>query len=155
MRRDFLTLVFLPSSDGHVFYDMSVATLGPEAKKEGPLYAKLYAVEKAMASENPRHDWVFWSDADSMFINANKRLIDIIDDRFHIIATATLLAPTHGGYKIPNTGSFFVRNSPEGRQFLKDWMAAGRTEHQSKGWGDQGSLVPCFFSLSAAGLCRC
>ena len=80
-----------------------------------------------------------------MFINPKKRLIDIIDDRFHIIATATLLHPKHGGYKIPNTGSFFVRNSPEGRQFLQEWMAAGRTNHQSKGWGDQGSLVRCLF----------
>jgi hypothetical protein len=80
-----------------------------------------------------------------MFINANKRLIDLIDDRYHIIATATLLSPTHGGYKIPNTGSFLVRNSVKGRKFLADWIVAGRGNHQAKGWGDQGSLVRITF----------
>jgi hypothetical protein len=49
---------------GHVFYDMSINELPPLAKQEGPLYAKLYAVEKALNNKSPRHEWVMWSDAD-------------------------------------------------------------------------------------------
>lgn len=120
----------------HVFYDLSISKLDPQAAKEGPLYAKLYAVKSVL----DKHSWIMWSDADSLFTNPNRRLIDLLDDRYHVIITATLF-PNHPGYKIPNTGSFFVRNSPEGKKFLEKWIEVGRGPHMEKGWGDQGSLM--------------
>ena len=134
----FYTLNFyLLILDGHKFYDLSAKDLVEEARKEGPLYAKLYAVKSVL----DKHDWVMWSDSDSMFINPKRRLIDLLDNDYHVIATATLLSPTHGGYKIPNTGSFFVRNTLKGKEFLDRWIEAGRSNHMYKDWGDQGSLM--------------
>ena len=62
--------------------------------------------------EDSKVDWVFWTDADSLIMNYEKRLEDFLDDRYDLI-----LSQDFNGI---NTGQFFIKNSTWSKQFLRD-----------------------------------
>ena len=64
-------------------------------------------------NSNPSVEWVWWLDIDTIITNFHVRIEDRIDNTYHFIISKDL-----NGI---NAGSFFIRNSPEGRNFL-DWM---------------------------------
>jgi hypothetical protein len=64
-------------------------------------------------NNNPSVEWVWWLDIDTIITNFHVRIEDRIDNNYHFIISKDL-----NGI---NAGSFFIRNSPEGRNFL-DWM---------------------------------
>jgi hypothetical protein len=72
-----------------------------------------YLIE--VLENNPDLQWVWWLDCDAMITNFTKKLEDIVDDDYHIIMSTDV-----NGI---NAGSFFVRNSPEGLQWLKMIMS--------------------------------
>jgi hypothetical protein len=64
---------------------------------------------------HPEVKWAWWLDADTLITNFHHRIEDHIDDRYHFIISSDI----HG----MNAGSFFIRNSLEGRTYI-NWMLA-------------------------------
>ena len=60
---------------------------------------------------NPEVKWVWWLDTDALITNFTKKIEDYVDDQYHIIISTDV-----NGI---NCGSFFVKNSPEGIEWLK------------------------------------
>jgi Protein of unknown function, DUF273/galactosyl transferase GMA12/MNN10 family len=75
------------------------------------------AAAAAAAANLPHCDWVMWTDADTVFMNSQRKIEDFLP-----IATSThdLLVGSDngGGY---NSGVFLLRNTEWSRQFLNDW----------------------------------
>lgn len=75
-------------------------------------------------------DWVFWLDADAMITNFDIKLESFIDNDYHFILTEDI-----NGI---NAGSFFIRNSKEGREYfqhcLNDAPTYSRIEMYDNKW---------------------
>jgi len=73
-------------------------------------FAKIrYLIE--VCEQNPDVEWIFWKDCDGLITNFNIRIEDVVDNDYHVILT------THNNGI--NNGMMFVRNSPEGRDYLR------------------------------------
>jgi len=75
-------------------------------------FEKAYLLQKAFLSY-PECDWVFFSECDTLITNMNIKLEDIIkgEEKHFVITTDA------NGI---NAGSFFIKNSIEGREILQD-----------------------------------
>jgi hypothetical protein len=60
---------------------------------------------------NPSLNWVWWLDCDTLITNFNKKIEDYVDDQYHIIIGTDIAGL--------NCGSFFLKNSPESKEWLK------------------------------------
>lgn len=63
------------------------------------------------------HDWVFWSDADSLIMNGAIRLEEFVDDSYDLILTHEDLG--QGVYNA-NTGQMLIRHGKWSTRFLDD-----------------------------------
>lgn len=61
------------------------------------------------------HSYVFWIDADSIFIDFESGLQDLIDENKNLIFTGD-------SYGVFNTGHFLIKNSNWSKRFLEEWM---------------------------------
>jgi hypothetical protein len=68
-----------------------------------------YLIE--LCESNPQVEWIFWKDCDGLITNFNIRLEEIVDNDYHVILT------THNNGI--NNGMMFIRNSPQGRDYLR------------------------------------
>lgn len=59
----------------------------------------------------PNYDWIFWTDADSLVMNFNKRIEEHLDDEYDVIFNKDA-----NGL---NTGHFFIKSSDWSIDFLK------------------------------------
>ena len=74
-------------------------------------YEKAYLIKEALTTY-PNCEWVFFSECDTLITNMSIKLEDIIkDEPNHFVITTDL--------NDINAGSFFIRNSIEGIQFLQ------------------------------------
>ncbi len=85
----------------------------------------------------PKYDWIFWTDADAMFMQDTTDLRDMLDDGADLIWTED-----HNG---PNTGAFFIRNSPAGMDLLRQadsLYQVSQTDNQGRfrGLWEQGAM---------------
>lgn len=94
-----------------------------------PVWSKLLAILKAM--ENPSYQWIFWADADSLFMNFEIPLEHLIDENYNLIISKDM-------YDI-NAGHFFIRNCEESRRFLLD--AYAHTEYDNHPFAEQKALT--------------
>jgi len=65
-----------------------------------PAWSKL----SLLINHLPKYDWIFWTDADALFMQDQTDLRDMLDDSADLIWTED-----HNG---PNTGAFYIRNTP-------------------------------------------
>ena len=91
-------------------YPISVKTNG-FSPEENINFSKIRLI---MQMFNSDIDWVFWLDADAMITNFDIKLESFIDSDYHFIITED-----NNGL---NAGSFFIRNSPEGRNYFQDLL---------------------------------
>lgn len=79
-----------------------------------PAWSKIKATKRLLREESC--DWVYWVDADTVFMNSDKRVEDFLpsDPTKHF-----LVAPDKGGGY--NSGAWIIRNSPWSLQFLDVW----------------------------------
>ncbi len=74
-------------------------------------YEKVYIIEYAL-EKFPNCEWIFFSECDTLITNMNIKLEDIIkDEKKHFIITTDI--------NNINAGSFFIKNSTEGRNYLQ------------------------------------
>lgn len=64
-----------------------------------------------VCDQNPDVEWIFWKDCDGLITNFNIKLEDVVDNNYHVMLT------THNNGI--NNGMMFVRNSQEGREYLR------------------------------------
>lgn len=94
-----------------------------------PLWGKILLLAKVM--ENSKYNWVFWSDADSLIMNFDKRLEDLIDENYNLILTAD--------FNGINSGQFFLKNCDWSRQFLEDTYS--HTEFLHDPTAEQNAMI--------------
>lgn len=85
---------------------------------------------------NPDVDWVWWLDNDAMITNFDVKLEDIVDNDYHVIMT-TDVATVNGG-------CFIVRNTEQGRDWLKFMLYIGQKEYKDNKWPDQQPMADFF-----------
>jgi hypothetical protein len=87
-----------------------------------------------IAEELNRADWVFWIDADALFMNPLVQLPSLLDDTVDLIVSRT-------GSFVPelNTGAFFVRSSVWSRHFLQHWYK--QTAFLNHPWWENAALI--------------
>jgi hypothetical protein len=73
-------------------------------------WEKIKILSKIM--EDTSYDWVFWTDADAMFMNFSIALEQFIDDDALLIIS--------NDYNGLNNGHFLIKNCPESRAFMKN-----------------------------------
>lgn len=69
----------------------------------------------AICEENPNVEWLFWKDCDSLITNFKIKIEDIVDNEYHVLLTTQWCGI--------NAGMLLVRNSEEGRAWLKMLMS--------------------------------
>jgi mannan polymerase II complex MNN10 subunit len=81
--------------------------------------------------EDPKVEWVFWTDADSLVMNSRLKLKYLLDDRFDMI--------TASDNNNINTGQFFIRNCA----WSKDFLARIYSKEQfiNHEWWEQMSIM--------------
>lgn len=89
---------------GHDFY-YGKKNLDPSRP---PAWAKILLIQKIM--DSGKYDWIFWTDADSLFTNHTVKLESLIDENYSFIVSGE-----HG----INTGQFLIKNCQWSRDFLK------------------------------------
>jgi len=82
---------------------------------------------------NPSTEWVWWLDNDAMITNFDIRAEDLIDNDYHVIMGVDIASI--------NTGSFFVRNSMQGRQWLEFLLSKKGEYKNDKKWFEQQAVI--------------
>jgi mannan polymerase II complex MNN10 subunit len=72
-------------------------------------WSKIKLIQKVM--ENPKYNWVFWTDADALIMNLAIPLEELIDERYDLIISKD--------FNNINTGHFLIKNSDWSQDFLK------------------------------------
>jgi len=75
-----------------------------------PSFEKVFYLSELM-NDNPDIDWFWYSGCDCLITNTDIKLEDLIDSDYHFIVTKD----DHG----INGDVFFIKNSPEGREYMK------------------------------------
>lgn len=82
---------------------------------------------------SPDIAWVWWLDNDAMITNFDFRVEDLIDNDYHVILAVDIASI--------NTGSFLVRNSMQGRQWLEFLLSKkGEYKNDTK-WFEQQAVI--------------
>jgi mannan polymerase II complex MNN10 subunit len=77
-------------------------------------FEKAYLIQDIF-SEYPEYEWVFFSECDTLITNMNIKLEDIVkDEPQHFVITSDINGC--------NAGSFFVRNSIQGREIISEMI---------------------------------
>lgn len=97
-----------------------------------PAFSKLAAI----GAHLPDHDWVFWTDADSLVMNAATRLESII----RRAAGKDMILTWEAGASPINTGQWLIRNSPWSAEALASIAAPGCPNSRPQ-WFEQGALI--------------
>jgi hypothetical protein len=114
-----------------------------------PSFGKLRAAESALAGS----DWVFWAEDDAFFTNMSVRLesflADLPDETF-LVACVSPVNPA-GGWTYLTSGTFFLRNSQQSRDFIGKVLATPPLATVKAWWnpetygiftnGDQDAIV--------------
>jgi hypothetical protein len=94
-------------------------------------FEKIWFVNDVL-NQNPNIDWVWWTDCDGMITNMTTKIEDRIDDNYHFIISADCWDL--------NAGSFMVKNSEPGRNFIKLIMSQ-YDKYCNHGWADQQAII--------------
>jgi glycosyltransferase involved in cell wall biosynthesis len=84
-------------------------------------------------NSNPNLDWVWWLDNDAMITNFNIKVEDLVDNEYHVIMPTDLASL--------NTGSFIVRNSPQGREWLEFLLSRKKSYWDDNRWFEQQAVI--------------
>jgi hypothetical protein len=97
-----------------------------------PAWSKILHVQQHLAD----YDWVFWSDCDSLVMNPEIRLEQLIDDKYDFLITRD-----PSGL---NSGEFFLRNCPAAFEFLETVYAQTEVIHNP--WWEQRAIIDVILS---------
>jgi hypothetical protein len=81
-------------------------------------------------------DWVWWLDNDALITNYDITLDTIVDENFHVIITTDIASI--------NAGSFIVRNSLQGKDWLRFILEKGLEHYKDNRWPEQQPMTDFF-----------
>ena len=81
----------------------------------------------------PYLEWIWWLDNDAMITNYDIRVEDLLDNAYHVIMPTDIAAL--------NTGSFIVRNSVQGREWLEFLLSKKAEYKNDKKWFEQQAVI--------------
>jgi hypothetical protein len=84
-------------------------------------------------SNHPDIDWIWWLDNDAMITNFDIKIEDLVDDNYHVVMPTDIAAL--------NTGSFLVRNSVQGREWLNFLLSKKKEYKDDKKWFEQQAVI--------------
>jgi hypothetical protein len=84
-------------------------------------------------SKHPNLDWVWWLDNDAMITNFDIEIANMVDDNYHVIMPTDIAAL--------NTGSFLVRNSIQGREWLEFLLSKKHEYRNDTKWFEQQAVI--------------
>jgi hypothetical protein len=82
--------------------------------------------------EHPEYEWIWWTGTDTMITNFSTRIEDRVSNAYHFIVCVDI-----NGI---NADSFLVRNTPEGKGFLKDILSF-EEEYLAKYWDTEQRAI--------------
>ncbi|CAI5466165.1 unnamed protein product, partial [Closterium sp. Yama58-4] len=140
---DFLLLKFLKNKQDYArlndipFY-YGMGAIDPRLKT---FWVKLPMLRMLML-QHPDVEWFLWVDSDAMITDMAFRY-PIEKQADKVLVLSGLDADVYGkkDWLALNTGSFLIRNSQEGLDFLDDWGQYGRSEKVTVKWGEIASRV--------------
>lgn len=89
---------------------------------------------------NSSIEWLWWLDTDALITNFNKTIEEFCDDKYHCVIGCEV----HEWQLTEiNNGSFFIRNSIEARELLRE-IINEESNHLEHPWTDQGSMSTVF-----------
>jgi hypothetical protein len=97
-----------------------------------PAFSKLPAI----LAQLPRHDWVFWTDADSLVMNPARRLESIIRRG----ADKDMILTWEAGASPVNTGQWLIRNTAWSKAVLQR-LAEPDCPNSRPKWFEQGAFI--------------
>lgn len=95
-------------------------------------WSKILAIQNHLKD----YEWIYWSDADSLIMNMQIKLEDIIDDKFNLIISR------ESGTGNLNTGSFLLKNCDWSEKLLK--ILYDQTDFINHCWWEQAALAHLF-----------
>ena len=81
-------------------------------KSRKPAWSKIKFIEKVLNSDEFNAKWIFWSDADALFLNHSVDISTFINENYDFI-----LSKDFNNY---NTGNFLMKNCDFIKKFLKE-----------------------------------
>lgn len=95
-----------------------------------PAWSKIPAIKAHLGD----HEWLFWTDVDTLVMNPNRKLEDFIDMDYDMIISEVREWTGEVGV---NTGNFLIRNTPWAVEFLDAvWAQTNMINHPW--WEQQG-----------------
>jgi hypothetical protein len=104
-----------------------------------PIHFEKLKLMLDMMTENPDIDWVWWLDNDAIITNPNIELETIADPDYHVIITSDIASI--------NAGSFMVRNSLHGRNWLEVMLAKGLEHYKENRWPEQQPMTDFYITF--------
>lgn len=95
-------------------------------------FEKIWFLNDLMA-QNPNIEWFWWTGCDTLITNMTIKIEDMVDNNYHLIAAGDCNA-------IINADSFIIRNSPEGREYIKKIMSH-QPEFNNHGWAENQVMI--------------
>lgn len=92
-------------------------------------WTKILLMQKVLQSG--KYDWVFWTDADSIFTNFNIRLESFIDNDYDFIVSRD--------FNNINTGNFFLKFGKNSRNLLR--MIYAQTQYINHPWWENEATI--------------
>lgn len=109
-------------------YDFIYSTEWLDTSRPIP-WSKVKLLQEALKNEG--YKWVFWSDADALFMNLGIPLEDIIDENYDLILTKDM--------NNINTGNFLLKNTDWSKEFLE--AVYSHTECIHHPWWEQQAFI--------------
>ncbi len=93
---------------------------------------------KEYFESNPETKWIWWLECDTLITNFNVKIEDFIDDDYHFV-----IGTDGNGL---NAGSFFLRNSDQGRAYLR-WLMDMWPKYANHYFYEQQAMIDSYDML--------
>jgi len=104
-----------------------------------PIHFEKIKLMLDVMSQETDLDWVWWLDNDAVITNPEIGLETIADTDYHVIITSDIASI--------NAGSFMVRNSLQGREWLEFILAKGLEHYKDNRWPEQQPMTDFYITF--------
>jgi len=139
------------------YFDSTISTIGNLSYQSIRRYAEVHGMDTLLlddiVSDRPPpwnkilvikeifmrgYDFVFWIDADAIFVDYSKDIRDIIEENKNLY----LVKHTINSQEVPNTGVFLLKNNKWSHRFLD--MIWEKQEYIAHKWWENAAVIDIF-----------
>lgn len=104
-----------------------------------PIHFEKLVIMLDLMNANPDLGWVWWLDNDAIITNDEITLESIVDNNYHVIITSDIASL--------NAGSFMVRNTLQGRNWLQFTLDKGLEHYKDNRWPEQQPMTDFYLKF--------